>query len=115
MVPDSGLSAPVISAKSVLLPEPFCPMSAIFVPRRTGNDTSFKIGCLDPYSNETFSKRKIVSSRDIAQLYSIFEENETPLIHKLMCSVSKRIAKTSLYKSRGMITSAFLWFVRLQS
>src|SRR3989338_881911 len=80
MVPDSGFNAPVISEKSVLLPAPFCPMSALLEPPRNENDTSFKIGRLCPYSNDTSSKRAITSSRDIASPYFILDKKETRML-----------------------------------
>src|SRR3989338_7735039 len=80
MAPDSGFNAPVISAKSVLLPAPFCPMSALLEPPRNEKETSFTIGRLWPYSNDTSSNRTITSSRGIASPYFILNKKETRIL-----------------------------------
>ena len=56
---------PDIREKSVDFPAPFWPITAIFIPRRTGKSTSSRIGLLCPYSNDTCSKRKRLSSLPI--------------------------------------------------
>src|SRR3989339_221153 len=55
--PSSGLRSPVMTPNIVDFPAPFCPIRVNFDPRRTGKETSSKIGLLCPYSNETFSNR----------------------------------------------------------
>ena len=63
--PESGFASPVINVKSVLLPAPFCPIRANFIPCRTEKLTSSKIGFACPYSNDTSSNLIIILFWDI--------------------------------------------------